>query len=273
MDERDELKETFERQAVWRRQKAAEHPDDKRDLEAAKIFDRLAATVKDIPLDVSRAYRELFDDDILDSETAQKMLRAVRFHSEPLNAEAFVRELLLTRTVEGRCSPRTSSVTTAQNDIYLPERRLREASMANAAGQMPEHVGAAYKDAVDNILFLKRQQWLATNYALLLYAAIFLISAHYFNRTDLARNWLGILTIVTFVVHWYMLHLFQRDIDRFRDRVAWIYRTYFTAHERAGLDVQVEPRLYWCQPEVYIGLMAVSFVGAVLTAIYLWSVR
>jgi hypothetical protein len=47
--------------------------------------------------------------------------------------------------------------------------------MANAAQQMPEQT--AYKDAVDNIILLKRQQWLATNYALLVYAAIFVISA------------------------------------------------------------------------------------------------
>jgi hypothetical protein len=33
--------------------------------------------------------------------------------------------------------------------------------------QMPLHVEAAHKDAVDNIIFLKRQQWVATNYALL----------------------------------------------------------------------------------------------------------
>jgi hypothetical protein len=54
--------------------------------------------------------------------------------------------------------------------------------MANAAQQMPEHVEAVYKAAVDNIIFLKRQQWLATNYALLVYAAIFVTSAHYFSR-------------------------------------------------------------------------------------------
>jgi hypothetical protein len=53
--------------------------------------------------------------------------------------------------------------------------------MANAERQMPEHVEAAYKDVVDNILFLKRQQWLATSYVLLLYAAIFVISAYYFS--------------------------------------------------------------------------------------------
>jgi hypothetical protein len=86
--------------------------------------------------------------------------------------------------------------------------------MANAAQQMPEYVGAAYKEAVDNILFLKRQQWLATNYALLLYAAIFVVSAYYFSRTDVARNWLGVLTIATFIIHWGMLHVFQRTIEK-----------------------------------------------------------
>ena len=145
--------------------------------------------------------------------------------------------------------------------------------MADAAQQMPEHVEAAYKTAVDNIIFLKRQQWLATNYALLVYAAIFVISAHYFGRTDVARNWLGVLTIATFVIHGCMLHLFQRAIEKLRSRLAWIYKTYFSAEERAGLDVQMEPRSYWYPPELYIGLIAVSFVGAVLTAVYLWSVR
>jgi len=145
--------------------------------------------------------------------------------------------------------------------------------MANAERQEPGHVKAAYRDAVDNILFLKRQQWLATNYVLLLYAAIFLISAHYFSRTDVARNWLGVITIAAFVVHWWMLHLFQRSIEKFRNRLSWIYRTYFSEEERAGLDLRLGPRSYWYQPEVYIGLLAVSFIGALLTAIYLWSVR
>ena len=145
--------------------------------------------------------------------------------------------------------------------------------MANGERQMPEHVRAAYRGAVDNILFLKRQQWLATNYVLLLYVAVFLISAHYFSRTDVARNWLGIITIITFFVHWYMLNSFQGAIEKFRSRLIWIYRTYFTAEERSGLDLQLEPRSSWYQPEGYIGLLVVSLIGAVLTAIYLWSIR
>ena len=70
-----------------------------------------------------------------------------------------------------------------------------------------------------------------------------------------------------------MLHLFQRSIEKFRNRLAWIYRSYFSEEERAGLDVRLEPGSYWYQPEAYLGLIAVSLVGAVLTAVYLWSVR
>jgi len=145
--------------------------------------------------------------------------------------------------------------------------------MVDAERQMPGHVKAAYRDAVENILFLKRQQWLATNYVLLLYVAIFVISAHYFSRTDVARNWLGAITIAAFVIHWWTLHSFQRSIETFRNRLAWVYRSYFSEDERAGLDLRLEPRAYWYEPEVYIGLIAISFVGALLTAIYLWSVR
>src|SRR5262245_15151427 len=105
------------------------------------------------------------------------------------------------------------------------------------------------------------KQWLATNYVLLLYVAIFLISAHYFSRTDVTRNWLGILTIVAFVVHWWTLHFFQRSIEEYRSRLVWIYRTYFGDEERVGLDLRLEPKSYWYQPEVYVGILAVLYVG------------
>ena len=55
----------------------------------------------------------------------------------------------------------------------------------------------------------------ATNYALLVYAAIFVISAQYFSRTDFARNALGIVAIATFLIHCYIMFVFQRAIDKF----------------------------------------------------------
>jgi hypothetical protein len=145
--------------------------------------------------------------------------------------------------------------------------------MENPERQMPEHIGAAYRDAVDNIIFLKRQQWVATNYALIVYAAIFVISAQYFSRTDFARNTLGIVAIVAFFIHWYMMVLFQSAIEKFRSRLYWIYRTYFNGEEQTELNLPVAPEPFWVQWQVAGALVLVSFVGLVLTAIYLWSVR
>ncbi len=150
---------------------------------------------------------------------------------------------------------------------------MADRPMATPERQMPVHVEAAYKDAVDNIIFLKRQQWVATNYALLVYAAIFVISAEYFSRTDFARNSLGVVAIATFLIHCYVMFVFQRAIDKFRSRLYWIYRTYFNGEEQAGLDLPHGPQSSWVQLEVAAGLVLVSFVGFVLTAIYLWSVR
>jgi len=41
--------------------------------------------------------------------------------------------------------------------------------------------------------------------------------------TDVARNWLGVLTIGAFVIHWWILHLLQGAIAKFRNRLDWIY--------------------------------------------------
>jgi preprotein translocase subunit Sss1 len=144
--------------------------------------------------------------------------------------------------------------------------------MADADRQMSSHVQVAYQDAVNNITFLKRQQWIATNYALLVYAALFVISAEYFSRTDFARNWLGIIAIVTFLIHLYMIYLFQGAMDKFRERLDWIYRTYSNREEQTGLGL-LRPRSSWDEWKVAVGLVLVSFIGFILTAIYLWSVR
>jgi hypothetical protein len=145
--------------------------------------------------------------------------------------------------------------------------------MADGEREMPTHIGAAYRDANDNIIFLKRQQWIATNYALLIYVAIFASAAEYFSKTDFARNVLGILAIATFLSHWYVMVLLQQAIERFRARLYWIYRTYFTSDERTSLDLPALPLSLTAQWEVAGWLVVVSFVGCVLTAVYLWSVR
>jgi len=86
---RQELQEEFERQAEWRRIKANEYPDGARNIEAAEIFGRLAATVGEV-----KSYQ--FDallvfDDVPDVELWNEMLRRVGFSLWPKTAEEFVR--------------------------------------------------------------------------------------------------------------------------------------------------------------------------------------
>jgi hypothetical protein len=142
--------------------------------------------------------------------------------------------------------------------------------MENEGRQMPEHIKLAYEDAVNNMMFFKRQQWVATNYAILVYAAIFVISAEYFSRTDFARNWLGIIAIATFFFHLYVIYSFDAAISKFRERLDWIYRTYFSGEERNNLKLF---ELRSPVDGVTLALILVSFLGLLLTAIFLWSVR
>ena len=142
--------------------------------------------------------------------------------------------------------------------------------MENEGRQMPEHIKLAYEDAVNNMMFFKRQQWVATNYAILVYAAIFVISAEYFSRTDFARNWLGIIAVATFFFHLYVIYSFDAAISKFRERLDWIYRTYFSGEERNNLKLF---ELRSPVDGVTLGLILVSFLGLLLTAIFIWSVR
>jgi hypothetical protein len=142
-----------------------------------------------------------------------------------------------------------------------------------AVPQMPLNVQAVYNEAVNNIIFHKRQQWVTTNYALLVYAFVFVVSARFFSRTDVARGWLGVVVLLTFAYHLYTIKLLQDALTTFRDRLAWIYRTYFTTEEQAGLNLSPAPKPLLYEAIGPAGLVGVSVIGAALTLIYLFSVR
>jgi hypothetical protein len=100
MVERAELRDIFKEQAEWRREQAKEHPADARYLEAAAVFDRLAATVDAIPEDVFAAFSgdPHVSDGLLDVERWSEMLRDVAFQSAPKNAEDFIRSFIADRS-------------------------------------------------------------------------------------------------------------------------------------------------------------------------------
>jgi hypothetical protein len=56
------MKADLEDQAEWRRRKAIEYPDDRRNVDAAEEYQRLAKTLQDIRDDLLFAYSEAFED-------------------------------------------------------------------------------------------------------------------------------------------------------------------------------------------------------------------
>jgi hypothetical protein len=87
-----QLKRDFEALAEWRRRKAKEHPEDKRNETAAAELEVLA-----VPSEILAAYGELFGD-MQDVETHLEMLRAVGFSQTYSSASDFVRGFISSRT-------------------------------------------------------------------------------------------------------------------------------------------------------------------------------
>jgi len=96
MVDREELADEFRFQAEWRRQKAAEYPDDKRNLEAAEILSRLAETVALCPEEVIVAFQEIWQDEenYNFAEMWAENLRQVGFVSDPKSAEEMYRQMI-----------------------------------------------------------------------------------------------------------------------------------------------------------------------------------
>ena len=92
-----ELRDEFERTATWRREKAAEHPDDTRNAEAAAVLDRLAETAVDVDARLLTAYEELIEG-LMESERHSEMLREIGFHSWPSTASEFISRFIAETT-------------------------------------------------------------------------------------------------------------------------------------------------------------------------------
>jgi hypothetical protein len=122
----DILKGELEDQAEWRRRKAAEYPDDRRNLDSAEEYERLAKTVKDIPEDLLVAYSESFED-APDSERWQEMLKDIfRGFSDFANATELVQAFVDAKREEAEDEENDTS----DVDSYLV-RSLRRTLDAN----------------------------------------------------------------------------------------------------------------------------------------------
>jgi hypothetical protein len=107
------------------------------------------------------------------------------------------------------------------------------------AKEMKPHVAQAYKDATDNLIYLKREQIQVTYYTWLLLAALYILA----RSVDVSLK--PVLLGGTFLVgaiSIVILCFFQWSIHRFRRRLDHVYDVYFTPYERTRLGLNATTR-------------------------------
>ena len=139
-------------------------------------------------------------------------------------------------------------------------------------GDFPDRVSALYHDAVESLRFYKQQQWSVTNYALLIYAAIFVLRSETILRTCEAKAILVLLVILTWLASAGVVSQLERRIRSVRRRVDKLHWGYFTPGEISALGLEPSPpqRNYW-QHSIFVLLILVSTVGAVVSCLIVSS--
>jgi len=107
--------------------------------------------------------------------------------------------------------------------------------MADVPAMLPQMV-QAYKDATDNLIFLKKQQWQVTNYLFIAEAAIFILSREVGPNP---RAFLEMLTIPTALIAVGVLWMMQWSMTKFRKRLAFIYENYFAKDQQEIMELHV----------------------------------
>lgn len=136
-----------------------------------------------------------------------------------------------------------------------------------ALPEMSEGVKLLYKGAADNIIFLKRQQWVITNYALVVYAAVVALS----NGANIHEKWA--LSIMAFCAwaygSWCMVHT-QKTMTKLRSTMFEIYAEFFTEEQRDKYRLWAKKPTFNYTPEFIWGLIIAHLVALALSIYLIW---
>lgn len=136
---------------------------------------------------------------------------------------------------------------------------------AESKREMHKGIELAYKDAVDNIAFQKRQQVSITNYVFIGYGAIIAISRFKSPDGKLAFEpaILEVLAILAMLLGVFGIWSTQSGIRKFRDRVAAIYANWFTRWEQETLQLRSRGNLV--PTDFYPWLLILIVLGMFVT--------
>lgn len=146
---------------------------------------------------------------------------------------------------------------------------MAKAPNTTALIPMSEGVKILYKGAIDNVIFLKRQQWIITNYSLVVYAAVVGLSK---AANDVERT---LLTVVAGLAFAYavscMIHT-QMSLTKLRTTIDIIWKTYFTSGEAEKYKFWKTTPTFFYTPLFIIGLVFANAVAFAATVYLVWRV-
>lgn len=142
--------------------------------------------------------------------------------------------------------------------------------------EMPKHIELAYKDALDNIQFLKKQQWVIVGYAVSIHVGVFAVC----RELKPSPTWRCLLIVaIWFAVAYGIVVLidFHAGISKFRQRLKWIYQHHFTKQEQKellnlGEDGQLDSDRSPREPWFHWGLCATLVISGVIASGAVWFV-
>ena len=140
--------------------------------------------------------------------------------------------------------------------------------MANGHEEFPGQHDALYQDAAENLRFVKAQQWRVTNYALLVYAAAYLLRGNAPLDTCLGKTTLITVIVLACLFSLFVLRQLENSMARFRDRIEWVQEHHFDPADQIKLFMV--PKTYPFDSAIYWGLIVVSIAGAIIVGTVVW---
>jgi hypothetical protein len=130
--------------------------------------------------------------------------------------------------------------------------------------QVSQPVLTIYKARLDQIDFIKKQQWVVTNYAVLIFAAIIWMGS---NVPTIPINTLAGIVILAAITAITLLVWFQHDVCVSRKLLDKANDYCFSGAEREALNIQSYKHPFARGLNVLVALIGVCVVGAV-TALF-----
>jgi hypothetical protein len=134
--------------------------------------------------------------------------------------------------------------------------------------EMPKRIEIVYQEALDNISFIKKQEWIVAGYGLTIHAAVVAIWKQ-FPCTIWLQAALTCAAILAASYGLAVLHRYAQGLYKWRKRLKWIYKNHFEESER--IELELGQRSKGTEVVFIGGLCLTLVVSTAVTLLIVWS--